>query len=97
MYEWLVEAEELRRRLQSLTIRGRSVLEQAEQKTAEVLAEKWVLRKELARYAPDHPLVRNHGLQEARAYGAFAYTVTRNRDDALDVPRDLLPPAAPPN
>jgi len=61
------------------------------------LAEKHALRQQLARYAPNHPLLKNAQLiEKIRDMGARALAINGNWDDVRAVGDNYFPPGTPP-
>lgn len=70
---------------------------EAETAVAANLAEKYALRQQLARYAPNHPMLKNVQLLErVRALGERAFAINRNFDDARQAGENYFPPGMPP-
>jgi hypothetical protein len=70
---------------------------QLESANAGNLAEKHALRQQLARYAPNHPLLKNAQLiEKLREMGARALAINRNWDDVRAVGDNYFPPGTPP-
>lgn len=68
---------------QQVTEHEKDLRSQAELANAGNLAEKYALRRELARYAPQSPLLKNTMLLERlRSRAKQAFAVNRNYDDA---------------
>ena len=68
-----------------------------EDAVARNLAEKYALRQQLERYAPDHPLIKNQQLLEKiRELGARAFAINRNFDDSRTAGATYFPPGLPP-
>ncbi len=67
-----------------------------EEAVAANLAEKYALRQQLARFAPDHPLLKNAQLAEkVRELGMRAFAQNRNFDDARAAGETYFPPGTP--
>lgn len=89
----LQEAQEQGRAVDAFVTRWRAALDEANQNNAANIAVSYALRQQLARYAPDHPLVKNRELRaKIGELGARAYAVSRNFDDARRVGGEYFPP-----
>jgi hypothetical protein len=88
--------------LQDERVRGaiaewQQALDSANHDNAANIAEKHALRQQLARYAPNHPLLKNQQLREKlQDLGARAFAISKNFDDARKVGETYFPSDTPP-
>jgi len=103
----MVQGDRARREGEEFLARARQASAEFEKVRAEVveleqgvaanLAEKYALRQQLARYAPNHPLLKNAQLAEKiRELGERAFAINRNFDDARAAGQNYFPPDTPP-
>lgn len=77
--------------------RAREVIRELEENNAANLAEKYALRQQLARYCPEHPLLKNRQLVEkVQGLGIRAFAINKNFDDARAAGETYFPPGTPP-
>lgn len=86
----------LRERMQVVE-QWRSRVKELEGEIAANLAEKYALRQQLARYCPDHPLLKNKLLVEKiQELGLRALTMNGTYDDARRIGETYFPAGTPP-
>lgn len=91
---WANRAAENRaaREQQAESDRIQALIDQQASDIAGNLAEKYALRKALAKLDPNHPLIRNQLLQhKIQEVGVRAFWVNANYDDARKAGEDLVP------